>query len=815
LFRITARTVLELGAELISSDIIAFYELIKNGFDAEARAGIEPERRRGVDVHFSIVLPRHPYLKFQEKIAAAIKAESEEETDEADEADEAEAGYDLETLKSDIVASFLPASPAEVREAYAEVVNGASSFTELSLRLADAQAVCNRITVSDRGSGMSREDLEEAFLVIGTASRKKEVEAALAAGAEKSPYLGEKGIGRLSAMRLGDRLRVMTARTENEKFNVLEIDWRAFGDMDAMLDQIPIEPSIGGDKPEPDWSGTHIIVSGLIEQWTEVRVREMCEREFARLTDPSEDPANRPRIAVHWNVQRLSIPFMPKRLTDAAHARVSGRYEVEDGIPTLTCTVEVLDLGFEHPVEVETVVLGPEDLQGAIVGRDGEIEDQALVTLGPFTFESHWFNRRRLSRVDSTGENQALRDLQEQWSGIRLYRDGFRVFPYGEEEDDWLQLDRTALRRKGYTLNKTQFIGRVNISRAGNPALIDQTNREGLRVTPEQQAFLGVLHYAVQDRLGGFMKHVERQYKDQKIDLADAKSQVATLEQRARSSITQLRRIAGSDGGDAVNDLEQILLELSDFAEKARLRIAQVEQESRQMLDMAGVGLMVEVVAHELARSSENALKALDRLKGKQVPENLRGHLDTLRAEMKSLSKRIRILDPLSVSGRQRREVFALDQLIRDVIEAHQAQFDRHKVVVHSDLGAAPLQVRAVKGMVVQILENLISNSIYWMDMRAERDPAFQPEIRITLERGPPTITFEDNGRGIAPDNSEKVFRPFFSLKEEKRRRGVGLFIAREAATYHGGSLILSDHVDPDTDRLHRFILELPGDAQL
>jgi signal transduction histidine kinase len=808
LFRITARTVLELGAELISSDIIAFYELIKNGFDAEERAGIQPSHRHGIDIHFSIVLPRHPFLKLQETIAAAIKADNAE-------ADEDTPVYDLEALKTEIIEALLPSAPVAGREAFAEIVNGANSFEELARRLTDAQAICNTITVSDRGSGMSRKDLDEAFLVIGTASRKKEVEAALQAGAHKSPYLGEKGIGRLSAMRLGDRLKVVTAKADDKKLNTLEIDWRAFGDMDAMLDQIPVSPNVGGDKPSADWAGTDIIVSGLLEQWTETRVREMCEREFARLTDPSEDPATRPRIAVHWNGQRLPIPFMPTRLTDAAHARISGRYDVEGGIPSLTCTVEVLDLGFEHPIEAETVVLGLDDLQGAIVGRDGEIEDQALVTLGPFSFQAHWFNRRRLSRVDSTGENQALRDLQEQWSGIRLYRDGFRVFPYGEEEDDWLKLDRTALRRSGYTLNKTQFIGRVNISRAGNPALIDQTNREGLRVTPEQQAFLNMLHFAVQDRLGGFMKHVEREYKNQKIDLADAKTQVTTLEKRARTSITRLRRFASEDGGEAVNDLEQILLELTDFAEKARVRISQVEQESRQMLEMAGVGLMVEVVAHELARSSENALKALDRLKGKPIPENLRSHIDTLRAEMKSLSKRIRILDPLSVSGRQRREVFALDQLIRDVIEAHEAQFGRHGIDIVPDLGAAPLEVRAVKGMVVQIIENLISNSIYWMDMRAARDPGYKPTIRVTLERSPPTLTYEDNGRGISPDNAEKVFRPFFSLKEEKRRRGVGLFIAREAASYHGGTLTLSDHLHPETGRLHRFILELPGDAQL
>jgi len=807
LFRITARTVLELGAELISSDIIAFYELAKNGFDAEARLGLPPDRRRGVEIRFDVVLSRHKYLKFQELISAGYSAGTEPPGQDNEDR--------LSLLKTEIVEALASTASKDAREAYAATVMAAKNFQELSAKLSEAQSMCNTITVSDRGSGMSQEDLKEAFLVIGTASRKKDVEAALRAGAKQSPYLGEKGIGRLSAMRLGERLLVATARSDNPNMNVLEIDWRAFANIDAMLDQIPLAPKSGGVKPSPDWSGTNIVISDLVEQWTEGRVRDMCDREFARLTDPSEDPARRPRIAVFWNGQRVPIPFMPKRLTDAAHARVVGRYETKDGIPLLTCTVEVLDLGFEHPVETETVVLGPDDLEAAIVGREGEIEDQALVSLGPFSFEAHWFNRRRLSRVDTTGENQTLRDLQEQWSGIRLYRDGFRVFPYGEEEDDWLELDRTALRRKGYTLNKTQFIGRVLISRTDNPALIDQTNREGLRVTPEQQAFLGLLHYALQDRLGGFMRHVERQFKNQKIDLTEAKTQVTSLEQRARSSIKRLRRVAGPDGVEAVNDLEQILLELSDFAEKARERISQVEQESRQMLDMAGVGLMVEVVAHELARSSENALGALDRLKGADVPERLRAHIATLRAEMRSLSKRIRILDPMSISGRQRREVFSLDQLIRDVVEAHEAQFERHAVKVRLDLGDRTLKVRAVKGMVVQILENLISNSVYWMGMRAERDPSYQATISITLERGPPTVTFEDNGRGIAPENAEKVFRPFFSLKEEKRRRGVGLFIAREAAAYHGGSLELSDHVNPDTKRLHRFILELPEDAQI
>lgn len=400
---------LELGAELISSDIIAFYELIKNGFDAGSK--------RGVDVSFDIVLPRHAYMRLKAKIAV---------------------GGELDKFKEAVIDAFLPGATVEGRNGYEALVSAARTLDDLSEALDLGQSQFNVIRVLDRGTGMSEADLRNAFLVIGTPSRKKEVEAALARGATETPYLGEKGIGRLSAMRLGERLRVETARTDDALLNILEIDWNAFSDVDAMLDEIPVAPTIGGPKLNPAWSGTCIVVSDLLEQWTAERVRDMCSYDFARLTDPLLDVEERPRISVTFNGERMAIPFMPQRLLRAAHARVTGRYEIHEAGPTLTCTVEVVDLGFDHPLEAETVVLGPEDLEAAIVGKDGELEDTALTSVGPFTFEAHWFNRRRLSRVDTTGENKALRDLQTQWSGILLYRDSFRVFPYGEEEDDWL-----------------------------------------------------------------------------------------------------------------------------------------------------------------------------------------------------------------------------------------------------------------------------------------------------------------------------------------------------------------------------------------
>ncbi len=321
---------------------------------------------------------------------------------------------------------------------------------------------------------------------------------------------------------------------------------------------------------------------------------------------------------------------------------------------------------------------------------------------------------------------------------------------------------------------------------------------------------MSILQHVVRDMLWDFFREVDRRYKNIPIDLGDVKGEINSLEARARTALTKVRRLVPKEQAEVVDDLQQTFTEFHDLSTRAQQRIEQVEADSRQMIQMAGVGLMVEVVAHELARASESALQALEGLRGRDLPDEVRARLETLRAEMKSVSKRLRVLDQLSVSGRQRSDVFDLAELFDDLEEGHAAQFRRHSIVIEIRKPKGPLRVKLVKGMVVQILENLVSNSVYWMQLRAARESRYIPTISVRIEMDPPTIYFRDNGRGIAPENREKVFRPFWSLKEKSKRRGLGLFIARENATYLGGQLILSEKADRQTGRLHEFVLELP-----
>lgn len=799
MFKVTARTVLELGAELISSDIIAFYELVKNAFDAKSKTG--------ADIRFEIVLRRNTYLQIRELAVAGIKGDFPKAERLRLEAELLRDLTDRVTRALDVSAGL------KLVADFKALVAGSKTLSQFTDNLDDAYRLFNTISVEDAGTGMSFGELTSNYLTLGTPSRKREVERAIAAGSSKSPYLGEKGIGRLSAMRLGDRLHVETARSEDKFLNILDVDWKLFGDLDAMVEDISIEPVKGPRKDPPTWSGTKLTIGDLTEDWSEARVRIMAEYDFARLTDPFVDPKKKPRIAIHWNGSRIAIPWMNRLLIEHSHASFRGEYTIRNGEPRLHVRMEAINLGYKHPHEIDDVTLTLPDLEGLLHGTSQELPLAALTSVGPFEFESYWYNRRYLVGIETIGNQRVVRELLRKWSGILLFRDDFRVFPYGDDEDDWLGLDRRALGRTGYVLNKNQFVGHVRISRAGNPSLVDQTNREGLRATSEQGVFVSVLQHIVRDMLWDFFREVDRQHKRQRTELGDVKAEISSLETRARTALSKVRRLVPKEEAEVVDDLQHTINEFHDLSSRAQERVQEVEADSRQFVHMAGVGLMVEVVAHELARSSENALEALEGLRGKNLPIEVRARLDTLRSEMKSVSKRLRILDQMSVSGRQRSEEFDLGELIEDLKEGHAAQFQRHRIVMNIDKPKGPIRVKLVKGMVIQVLENLLSNSVYWMQLRAAREARYVPTISVRIERSPPAIYFRDNGRGITPENRDRIFRPFWSLKEKTKRRGLGLYIARENAEYLGGQLLLTEKVDRQTGRLNEFVLELPQSA--
>jgi signal transduction histidine kinase len=787
-FRISARTVLALGSELISSDEVALYELVKNAIDAQSKTGVE------IDFHISI-----SYSAFSEIMRELDGAEARP----------------LEELKQAFMShAEATAEPDNIARIKNEL---ATCTTPMALKetLPNLYANTNWIEIRDSGTGMSAEDIKTKYLVIGTPARKKEIQLAekrfaSRQGAEgsisKPPYLGEKGVGRLSAMRLGWMLHLESAITQDKALNKLDIDWRSFEDLDLYLQDVEIEPAVGGAKPNSTWSGTTIKISGLTGNWSPQRIRDVATTEFSKLSDPFSVGQRRFRIALFFNGDRIDIPRMERAILEASHATVKASYTIKDDSPTLDVYVT-----FKGPERKEDKHLhfAKVDLSGLTDDAYEEIPPYALRTVGPFEYEAYWYNRQKLRAIDSIGNQKAVRDLQDRWSGIMLFRDGYRVLPYGEDKDDWLGLDRRALASGGYKLSKAQFIGRVQISRLANPQLIDQTNREGLKETPEKYVFVELLRYITQNLLKNFMDDVVRSQKNVDIDVEQVGERITTLETRATEAIRRLKKRHGASSLE-LQDLQQMFDQMKEYFEQARALAEQAEDERARLIQLAGIGLMLEVIAHELARSTETAMKSLATAQTDNLPTNVAATLKVLRTEMQTMNKRLRVLDPLSVSGRQQRETFDLVALIRDIFSGRSRQFERHHIDANVRVkGGTNLAITAVKGMFVQIIENLTSNSVFWLKKRFEEDPSFSPRITVVVDAKLHVLTFSDNGPGISEALKEDVFKPFFSTKDRRRRQGLGLYIARECANYNESQLYLSDEHTEHETRLNTFVLEL------
>ena len=779
-FRVLARTLIQLGAELISSDAVALLELIKNAFDAGSS-------RVKIEVVVRIPIPNLREVKDRIRELAN---------------DGVHARLELEHVKSTTIDAIDPMAPYS--EELANRVRRVKNPSEL-LELIDES---NFLSVEDSGEGMSFDDLDEVFLTIGTRSR---LMARSRTGANRTgrPILGEKGVGRLSAMRLGSRLHVETTTEGETRWNLLDIDWSMFShDSDATLDSFKVAPRLGTFKKNPKISGTTIRIGGLNSVWTKSKTEDLVAQEFTKMTDPFSNTALFP-IQLIFNAEPITIPRFNRLLLEHAHATVKAELKSSED-QELRLIGKVRYKGREKTISVE----------GSHLTSTTDQSFDVLDALGPFSVEIYWYNRRILTALQGIGDRRTVLRLVREWGGgIMVFRDGFRVLPYGGPDDDWLRLDRRALAAPSFAVNRSQIIGRLNLSAEANPALRDQTNREGLQDCVEKEALIALLRHVLESHLRTFLRQVDSEVKaSEPIDIEDLDRRVEEEETQIRENVRRLvERVPEMRREQPlIDDVNQAISRLRNLMTEVRDLAASYEAGRGQLLNLAGIGLTVEILAHELNRATEHVLRTLANAKPEDDgADPLSITFDVLEVQLKTLHRRLRVLDPLSTSGRQRKENFDLVTTVKDVIADNDARFEREQITsivkVEPKSRVETLRIRAVRGMIIQVLGNLIDNSIYWLRQQKRIEPGHMGKIQIVIDTKTGRLLVTDNGPGVSQDMKDLIFEAFVTTKPPGEGKGLGLFIGREIARYHGADLYLTDPKDSDDGRHNTFVLSLEG----
>ena len=781
-FRFAARTVIELGKELISSDEVAIYELIKNAVDAGS-----PK----VEIAVNVCLKSSDYL------AAIAKLRNH-------------GGTTAEALDS--ICTALIDRTSRDSLTLIERLQRTKSPDAFVAALQSLYDELNYIEITDTGHGMEMEELSDVFLRIGTNSRHEQ-------NLRGARHLGDKGIGRLSTMRLGDRLQVTTARRHCTRWNLLDIDWRRFShDDDLDVEDIDIEPTLGDEKTDEGASGTTIRVSALQSNWDEAHFTDLLQGKIARMVDPFEQGLGNRLIVARFNGTRVTVPSIRPALLRAAHAVCRIDFTMTDGVPQLAGEIDYRHRHRKRSLSAQ----GPEInslIQQSIKRRAKRghaafklvpLDLSALESLGSFHCDVYWYNRKIVTAIDGlTTKGTETKQQIANWSGgPMLYRYGFRILPYGNPDDDWLALDEQAFGQSGFKLNRQQVIGRVLVD-APHDVLREQTNRQGLVDSDVAAALKSILSWVLHSEMRGLINEADEiEFMERRAAERD-RIGVLTSRKRVDAAVRRLRESFGDASPREFHDVETSVAKLSAQSQELMGRIEAVideaDEEREKFVYLAGIGLMTEFIFHELERAVSHTIDMISRGGLRRMT------IESLRDQLTTLHKRIAAFDELTGEKRQRKSSFDLETLTDGILDNHRREFDRHQVSAHVENVGRRFVVKAVRGMVIQIIENLIVNAAYWLKQQVRFEKRFRPRLTIVVDGDARRLTVEDNGPGVLADRRERIFQPFVTSKPTGQGRGLGLYIARDMAKYHGWGL----HMDDEsvglirTGRINRFVLDV------
>lgn len=644
------------------------------------------------------------------------------------------------------------------------------------------------LVISDNGIGMTEQQLVNGFMRISSTD-KLHNPTSLRFNRTKA---GKKGIGRFAAQRLGERLIITTQTKDAVNAIRIEIDWNAYTiDRDLTSITFPIE-IVQKEKAE----GTTIEIQSLRDKWTETAIKRIY-RYVLDLFQPDylSERSKTDNLAVQ-NEETFKVNFY---LVSESGRQSFLNEQISIFDKSLATFEGYIDKNHCGIVSIKSDSLGIDDIL-EISYKEGE---KCFPALSDVYFRIHYFIYDRPQyygdRISGT-ELKKIQELSKTASGVRLYRNGFRVLPYGEPKDDWTNIDKRWSSESGkinIPLNNQNLFGFVEIIDPKGNIFEETASREGLIENDsfnQLSDFINKSLVAVRSRIAERIKVFKEIHNND-----DITQDSNDKEQTTQEMFDKLKNILDDKSNQNANNYEEehIVQNKKEGLEIIK-KLENLIEEAGMLRVLAGLGLTIGEFTHEMKQFHSSVYSHISILKQLPLDIEAQNQIDKIKYDFDNLFGYTDYFGTTISQNTNRKkspiDILAVLDRFHNTI---QNDLEKNKIVFMVD--AFDFDVTTIPMHISEwnsILYNLYTNSRKAIK-RANVLGKILVEVGIDGDYS--FVDFFDNGDGIPKENEGRVFNAFFSTstpasfdapnEEQLIGTGLGLKIVKDIIISYKGSI--------------------------
>ena len=639
--------------------------------------------------------------------------------------------------------------------------------TDCRLSLIDAVDPGGTLVVTDNGVGMTVDQLVSGFMVLGK-SEKAESRTTLKKGRRK---VGEKGLGRLAALRLGTEVTIAT-RPESEPGveHILRIDWSRFDGAQTIEDVLFDIETVHTEAE----CGTTVSMTGMKNGLAQPEV-ERLSHSLLLLTGPFQEENDFRIVCDAPEFRSLQHSLGAKLLGDFEYRLVA---ELDaDGQLRADLYNWRGDIEFhgEHHEVALTRTRGNKGVPARF------FSPPAIFELWMFNLNPSRSHEVRLAQQDT----EAIRRWLQHVGGVHLYHRGLRVQPYGDPGNDWLSINLRRASSPEVRPSTNTSVGRIRVDDP-HDLLKPKTDRSGFVDSAE---FHDLQDFAKRAMDWVAAKRLDKREQRRVGKAAKQREKAAQTETRFRAMAELLapeEDTLFTEQSVSTEQVKELAALAMETIEESREETAAVREDLMLYRSLATVGTSTAVFAHESLKPSgliKNEVQVIrhltsQRMSAEDFEEDFEPSLELVEQCAETVGAFARL--PLSLLEKVKRTVSEVD--IDESCRAVARLFDRfvaeRKIEMQLDLAAPGVHVRTTVADIESIVSNLIANAAHAL---TRSDAPKRPRVfrlrTVPLDDGV-EISADDSGPGIHDMPLSEIWLPGRTFRNNGT--GLGLTIVRD-----------------------------------